>query len=299
MNILPILNTIDPSLGRLDYTMLSDQACFEIFFQDCTPIQKLRFGVIRRKDDPNAYVDVCEWKGAECDAEGNVLKILIRCTFMGLDEHVWNKFNFAFMPRKLTYFQFYQLKCSTEFSTADLPEGLEEFYFRGRIEQRWKFEAKDIPRRIVTFDSERSRFEGTCDLTVLPSRILWLKLPNNLLTGTLDLNHLPDMKVLELSNNAFHGSIHITHLPSTMGIVNLSGNNFSGSCVILSIPSSLIGLSVSGNNLSGTAVLLKAGNGRKCKFGFFRNRINAVNDEQGEKHPLSKWILEKQRKDTE
>ena len=300
MYFLPALNTIDPSLGRLDYTMLSDQACFEIFIGDCTPLQKFTLGVTSSEDDPDAYVDVCEWKGAECDAEGNVLKIRVYYLYLGnMDLY---KFNFRFLPRKLSDFDFFELHCNTDLSTADLPQELRRFRFSGRIEQRWKFEAKDIPRGIHIFESESSRFEGTCDLTVLPSSINWLKLSNNLLTGAIDLNHLPEtMKVLKLRNNALNGSIHITHLPERMNRLDLSWNNFSGSCTILSIPSHGFALSIDENNLSGTAVLLKRTK-HTCKkhmLQFQKNRILAVRDEQGEKHPFSKWILERQRKDTE
>ena len=66
------LLTIDPSLGRLDPMLISDQALMEIVFDDIT-LQEEAGGNFNRNDNGD-WIDVCDWPEVECDDLENVTK---------------------------------------------------------------------------------------------------------------------------------------------------------------------------------------------------------------------------------
>ena len=279
---------VDPSLGRLDYTLLSDQACFEIFFENCTAEQKRKLGVTISESDSSVYVDVCDWKGAECDEDGNLIKMEIKTSVKDL-----HKLNFGYIPSKLKSFLMHAFQCNGEVHMSDLPLGLEKFgIFSSRL--RCTLETKDIPRSLKVFIATESFFEGTCDLTVLPGKLESLVACSNHLVGTLNLNHLPaSLFRLDLSRNVLTGPIHISNLPVDLRKIDLSFNNFSGSCVLTGI-SDCVMLDISNNNLSGTAILPKAVRDHRILL-LQKNRLSAFQDEQGSRHYLSARLMQSQR----
>ena len=285
--------TIDESLGRLDYIMLSDQARLEIFFGDCIAEQKISLGILLKESDPSSYVDFCDWDDASCDEDGNVVRLHVwRCSPLDTDLH---KFNFAYLPPKLRQLTMSDLYCMGDLSMSDLPEGLENFYVSGRCPCP-QFETKNIPRSLTNFESNSCEFSGSCDLTVLPPNMKYFIVQKDNLTGTIGLNHLPvALEKLNLFQNKLNGPIIITNLPKSIRLINLSCNKFSGSCVITSIPLGLNILNLSNNDLSGTAVLLKEINGHLCSVNFKFNKLTALKDEKSRKHRFSKRVLKSQR----
>ena len=293
--MLRLLLCTDPALNRLDYAQLSDQERVEIFFGDCTESQKHRLGIIQSESDPSAYVDVCEWAGASCDDEGNVVEISIDNASFEAGQPDPHKFNFAYLPPKLKNLSIMSFDCDGDLSMSDLPEGLETIHIGGTCPCT-QFETWQLPRSLVRFHTDSEAFAGSCDLKALPPNLKEFAAQATKLSGTIDLNHLPEPLVeLGLSANKLSGPVIITDLPGNIQWIDLSNNELSGSCVITSIPASLTNLIVSGNNLSGTAVLLKAVNGRECSVEFKDNRITALKDENGRKHRFSAKALKSQR----
>ena len=60
----PHLLAVDPSLGRLDYESLSDQALMEMLIDALPTEEKAMF-----KDANGNFQDVCEWTNMDCTDE--------------------------------------------------------------------------------------------------------------------------------------------------------------------------------------------------------------------------------------
>ena len=290
--MLHCLSCIDPALGRLDYTLLSDQTCFEILFDGCTAEQKKELGIIKNENEIATYPDVCDWKGAECDEEGNVLKMKL----WSMSELGPHRLRFGYIPSKLISFALSFVDCDERIRMSDLPQTLERFDIR-YSKVLCTLEVKDIPRNLLHFSVTDTLFEGTCDLKVLPGHIEEFTVQEGYLTGKINLMCLPStLKILNLQKNMLDGPIHITELPGQILRLDLSYNNFHGSCVITCIPQSLRILSVYENKLTGTAILLKAVNGNNCCVLLEDNELTALKDEKGRKHRFSRRIMKHQRK---
>ena len=64
--------TVDPSLGRLDYSLLSDQTLMEILIDGFDEKTKKRY-----QDERGMYLGVCEWPSIKCDCDDRVIEINI------------------------------------------------------------------------------------------------------------------------------------------------------------------------------------------------------------------------------
>ena len=72
--------SVDPSLGRLDYHLLSDQALIEMFIDG--------FDAETKKDyqyDHCMYLDVCEWPAVHLDLDNNQLNLTHPTSDLGLE----------------------------------------------------------------------------------------------------------------------------------------------------------------------------------------------------------------------
>ena len=297
---------VDPSLGRLDYDSLSDQACMEILTAGFTPLQKERVGLIRsalKKDCP--YKDICEWVGAVCDEEGRVTKIRLKdYTDMSIDELIAkyssqntrekHRINLEYIPKSVTSFVIEGLACLGTCVMADLPRGLKVFDVR-QAALDGTFDADQLPRCLVDCLMRFNNFQGSCDIELLPPDIERVSAGFNKLTGTLDLNRLPKkFRVLHLKGNALSGEIRMTSLPEKIELIDLSHNAFAGEFVLTDIPPTLYEFQVASNQLSGTAILAKDVNGNVCKVILASNDITDLRDEKGRRHRFSKRVLKNQ-----
>ena len=59
---------MDPFLGRLDYSLLSDQALMEMLIEGFDDETKKKY-----QDDHGMYLDVCEWPNITCDEDESVI----------------------------------------------------------------------------------------------------------------------------------------------------------------------------------------------------------------------------------
>ena len=294
---------VDPSLGRLDYDSLSDQACMEILTAGFTPLQKERVGLIQSaKKEDCPYIDICEWVGAVCDKEGRVTKMRLRdyitppivllTDFDRRSEK--HRINLEYIPKSVTSFGIGGLTCMGTCNMADLPRGLKVFdVIQARLDGI--FDAERLPRGLVDCLIQSNNFQGSCDLGELPADLERLCAACNKLTGTVDLNRLPkELRVLDLSKNSLNGEIRMTSLPEKIEFIDLSHNAFAGEFVLTSIPPALQEVQVAANQLSGTAILAKNVNGNVCKVILASNDITDLRDEKGRRHRFSKRVLKNQ-----
>ena len=290
--MLPYLICIDPSLSRLDYSLLSDQARIEMFFGDCNPALKHKVGIIHKKSRPTEFVDVCEWAHAKCDEDGNVIRIdLCYKTSRGPSTH---EINFTYIPPNVKRFYMKHIRCAREIILSDLPEAIEVFSVL-KSTLPCTFQSHHLPRGLARFIVGWNNFEGSCDLTVLPPNLVELSMNDNALSGEISLDHLPETLItLDLTNNFLQGPIALENLPDSIQWIDLSKNKFGGPCVITSIPDSLRQIRLFKNELKGTAVLLKGVNGYQCSVNLYGNFLSGLVDEEGEKHRWEAHVLDEQ-----
>ena len=62
--------TVDSSLGRVDYSSMSDQTLMEMLIDGFDAKTRRRY-----KDSDGMYLDVCEWSNIKCDDDQRVIEI--------------------------------------------------------------------------------------------------------------------------------------------------------------------------------------------------------------------------------
>ena len=122
--LLPYLVfTVDPTLGRLDFSLLSDQARMEMVFAE---VAREELATNMHVDEHGEFTDVCAWKGVTCDGGDHVtaLSFFLYCADGTL--------SLAYLPPSIVNFTL-SGNCHTQkkklygrLRTADLPPKVEE-----------------------------------------------------------------------------------------------------------------------------------------------------------------------------
>ena len=142
------------------------------------------------KDNDGMYLDVCEWLGVRCDADGRVVQILIN------SKNVTGSLELRYVPPKVKVLFPICLVASRLTGSADLTQ---------------------LPEGMQNLSLSKNRFTGEIDLTQLPEGMYMMYLNNNQLTGEIDLTQLPEgMYSMYLNNNQLTGEIDLAHLPCRM-----------------------------------------------------------------------------------
>ena len=77
MCVFQVLLSADPSLGRLDYSLLSDQTLMEMLIEKFDDETKKEY-----QGKHGMYKDVCEWECVECDDHEEVVEIDINSRYV-------------------------------------------------------------------------------------------------------------------------------------------------------------------------------------------------------------------------
>ena len=269
-----VFQGIDPSLGRLDYDSLSDQALMEMLISDMGESQRVF------QDAKGNFKDVCEWNGylwkVKCESE-RVDSILL--TSFKFSER---QFPFEFIPPLATSFVSSFCKMHGTLHTPHLPRGLIRFEVVGaKLHGTINFLA--LPRKLEQLNISFNDFSGSCNLCKLPDTLVTFSAQNNSFSGEIALNSLPlVMEEIDLSNNKLSGSINILQLPPSFVSLDLSKNSFTGEFRLLTFPESLEVLTLYDNPLSGTAILQKSDN--VMHFELESSCFSQVVDEEGNTH---------------
>ena len=220
--------SVDPSLSRLDYSLLSDQTLMEMLIEGFDDETKKKY-----QDGQGVYLDICEWPKIKCGEDESVIEIDIdssRVAGSAALSYVPPKVKLLWISSWSTEVHNSELTGSVDFT--NLPDGMSGFIF------------------------ENNRLTGEINLTHLPGGMKDLRLTNNQISGTLDLTHLPDgMKSLSLASNHLTGEIDLTHLPDGMGYLYLQNNQLSGPLVIQKIPSKVKMIDLEENHFNAVAVV--------------------------------------------
>ena len=243
------LLAIDPSLGRLDFDSLDDQARMEILVEGLDDSSKSTF-----QDDDEGFYDVCEWIAISCDEVGNVNDL----TFEN-EEPLSGTLNLDFLPPKLISVAI----CHHEGITGTI-------------------DMTSLPHFLKNCRFYCCSYTGSCVLTDLPSSLSEVDVGYNLMSGTLDLTKLPEsLTDIDVSYNRFTGTLNLLHLPSGIHRVDFSNNILSGRLDLSIAPAGLTTVWANDNPFSRFAVVASSYTGEFCIVG---TQITGILDESGAKH---------------
>ena len=260
--------SIDPSIGRFDYTSLSDQARMEMLIEGMDTRDKEKY------QDQN--LDVCEWENIRCTDD--------RVTYINLASAGFNdeQFPFWYIPPHVKNFKAVSCSLHGTLSSSDLPRDLLHFAVsHNKLHGALNFKA--FPQNLERLKIKYNSFHGSLVLADLPRTLRVFFANNNKFSGEISLNDLPPaLKLLYLWENALTGSINIERLPESIQEIDFSGNSFTGDFRMLSFPESLNEIEASNNSLSGKVVLSKADG--PMHFGLYIDNVSAVVDANGARH---------------
>ena len=217
--------SIDPSLGRVDYSLMSDQTLMEMLIEGFDDESKQRY-----KDKDGMYLDVCKWKFTNCDDHQRVIDMFIN------NENVTGSLDLCYVPPRMK-----RLRISNMCGSSKLTGSVD---------------LKQLPDGMKYLALENSQLTSEIDLAHLPDGMTYLSLSNNQITGEIDLSHLPHkMGCIYLDSNQLTGEIDLAHLPDGMKELSLENNQFSGSLVIKSLPQGMRTIDVRGNHFNAIALV--------------------------------------------
>ena len=224
MRVLQIFLSVDSSLGRVDYTLMSDQTLMEMLIDRFDEKTKRRY-----KDSDGMYLDVRKWPCVKCDDHQRVMKIEIESS------RITGTLELCYVPPKVIFAYIRSQSKSRVTGSVDL---------------------KHLPEGIQELDLQNNNLTGKVDLVHLPSGMVRLFLQHNQLSGEVDLAHLPQaMRSISLNKNKLTGEIDLTQLPKGLLRLSLENNQFSGSLVIRKLPGRIHTIYVRRNNFNAIAVV--------------------------------------------
>ena len=276
--------SVDPALGRLDASLLSDQALMEMLFEGMQDsfVKKSDF-----QDESGNFLDACEWQISE---ENRVQCTDERVTDILFSALSFNKtqFPFRFIPPLMQRFTLVYADLHGTLDTSVLPQNLIDF---GVLDSslHGTINFSNFPRKLQFIHVEENKFTGSCDLYNLPDALVELQASENEFIGEISLDNLPrSMKLLDLSGNYLTGSITISRLPKAMQEVLLQNNEFTGEFRLMSITPNLLEINICDNPLRDTIVIRRAK--KRMRF-ILQSDCASVNDEKGHIHAWETEIL--------
>ena len=273
-NMFVLLFSIDPSLGRLDYESLSDQALMEMLIDGMEEECKKEF-----QDDSGHFMDVCDWKGIDLQHEEDPSIYIEKKRFSE------RQFPFQFIPALVTVFVLGDCNAHGTLNPSVLPSDLTIFEVpQNALHGSINFST--FPRNLEQIDISSNKFTGSCQLADLPDATILFDASQNEFSGKISLNELSDQIVqVFLSMNQLSGSLHITDLPASIEQISLSTNAFKGEFHFLTNPpSTLCNIWIDKNQLDSRAVFLGY-QPFPMLFTLHHDTITRVDDEDGCVHP--------------
>ena len=217
---------IDPSIGRFDRKMLSQQTLMELFVQDFHPDFSRRF-----QNESGDFIEKCEWPVVYC-SQIKMREVVRNIEISGSSMYPDAPIEAKYFPPTLKYLRLENVRVLGSFDMAAVPESVDYMKLTN------------------------ASFEGTIDFTAIPKSARELHIYKTSISGTVDLAHLPsDLTLVNIAHNKFQGSIDLEHLPSLLHQMSLNSNEFCGSVSLEKLPSGLRALDLSANFFSGTLCL--------------------------------------------
>ena len=271
--------TVDLTLGRVDYSLLSDQTLMEILIEGIDDQTKKQY-----QDKHGMYLDVCEWSCIECDDDERVVEI-------GLGfGRISGSIQLRYVPPKVKILKMSSPWMGGELTgpvdLAHLPDGMQQLYLENN-QLTGEIDLTQLLGEMEYLYLQNNQFTGEIDLTRLPDGMVRLYLENNNLAGEVDLTHLPNaMEQLYLTDNQLTGEIDLTHLPDRMHVLHLENNLLSGSFFIKS-QTSRVCINAQQNNFNAVAVV----HAETLSRIFLRGSgVTSVVDENGKELDMKQFV---------
>ena len=269
MYAFELLLTVDPSLGRLDYSLLSDQALMEMLIDGLNDKSKKEY-----QNKHGMYLDVCEWSCVKCDDDERVIEIDIESHHargslelryvppkVKVLKKTWplskltGSVDFTHLPEGIQVIDLQNNRLTGEIDSTELPDGM-SYVLLYNNQLTGEINLAQLPCGMKDLSLAKNQFSGEIDLAHLPEGMNYLSLHSNRLTGEIDLTQLPNrMEILFLQNNQLTGEIDLTQLPDRMNVLHLHDNQLSGSLVIKCIPFRETTINAGGNHFNPIAVV--------------------------------------------
>ena len=171
-----IFLSVDPSLGRLDYTLMPAQALMEMLVEAFPEEAKRRY-----QDDHGMYLDVCKWLFVKCDDDQRVIEIKIN-QYIAI-----GSLDLFYIPAKVKVFIInsgYNRLFTVSVDLSQLPHVLKKIFIYKNLFTE-EIDLTQLPEGIERFCLEENQFSGEVDLTHLPDGMVILTLHNNQFTGEI------------------------------------------------------------------------------------------------------------------
>ena len=247
MRLCQLFLSVDPSLGRVDYSLMSDQLLTEMLIEGFDDETKKEY-----QDSHGMYLDVCEWPCTKCDGDERAIEIRID------SRHVSGSVELRYVPPKVRVFKISSCSKSELTGSVDitsLPDGIECMSLGGN-QLMGEIDLTQLPKRMKQLILTSNQLTGGIDLTHLPDGMGHIYLSDNQLSGEINLTQLPEeMKNLALSNNQFSGEIDLTQLPDGMGSFYLNQNQITGEIDLTHLPGGMRRLHLSINQFTGSIII--------------------------------------------
>ena len=245
-HILIFCLSADPSAGRFDTSMLSDQAMLELLAQGFDEESQERF------QEGGEFLEFSKWEIVDFD-EYNVfyLDVTPEEDLFGDDMPMRGVFEAKFVPRKVGVLSIRRCDFGGILDFASLPEmmtmlEINSTPFEGSIE------AEALPPELKRVEVHTTKHSGSINFSKLPKNIEYCSFSGCAFTGSVNLAALPtNLRGLNISDNDFSGTADLCHLPAELSSLNLSCNAFRGSVCLDKLPSSMLSLDLGDNGLTG------------------------------------------------
>ena len=271
--------SIDPAIGRFDYSSLSDQARMEMLIEGMKKEEKEDY-----LDENGSFRHVCEWVDVEC-TDDRVTEVAF--LFKYFDE---TPFPFRYIPPSVTKFEAENDNLRGTLDACVLPGDM-RWFSAAYNRLHGPLDLKAFPRTLTNIRIGHNLLSGGLVLAELPPSLEIFDVTGNEFSGELNLNSLPPaLEGLWVGTNALTGSINIERLPKAIEIIDLRENSFSGDFRMLVFPKQLKEVNAWDNALSDKVVLGESTG--KMHFYLCVDDVSLVVDLKGAKHEWHDDIVE-------
>mmetsp|Transcript_20840 Transcript_20840/g.32515 ORF Transcript_20840/g.32515 Transcript_20840/m.32515 type:complete len:213 (-) Transcript_20840:38-676(-) len=192
MNFIRQLVSLDPSIGKVDKSLLPQKALMELFIENMDKKSN-----VRNKTDDNT-----KWWGVQCDTDGNFVEIDWH------NENLGGNVSFEWLPSTIR-----KVILIDNNIVGSLP-------------------LIDLPPPMVHFDVSWNAFTGSIDLTQLPTPMKFINVSHTRISGSVDLRHLPEgLTGMYLNNTKLSGLTDFSKLPRTLRRFDVGHTSLAGDLV--------------------------------------------------------------------
>ena len=207
-----------------DFTKLSQQSLMELL---------ARHLASAFEDEKSNFLDIAEWKGVECDKDGQVTSIKWdSLKAIGIDRRNQRRFiDFRWIPKTVRHLEVHRIQIDF-FDAIHLPSAARKVVLTNNVITKISgvLETESLPTGLEFIDVSANVLTGSVDCTALPKYLETFAVDRNNFSGSLTLTYLPNhVRVMLMHANAFSGEIDLSKLPHSLGLLTLHENTLEGS----------------------------------------------------------------------